>query len=73
MAVRMSPEDLYLDEVRRAREMAPEDKVLAGPRLFELAYEMMLAGIRHQNPGCTEAEVAMMARERLESLRSQEI
>lgn len=52
--------------------MLPEDKILAGPRLFEVAYELMLTGIRHQNPGCTENEVAAIARRRLELLRNQE-
>ena len=72
MPMPMSPEDLYLDEIRRVRDMLPEDKILAGPRLFELAYELMLTGIRHQNPGCTENEVAVIARRRLELLRNQE-
>lgn len=69
----MSPDDLYLDEMRRARDMPPEEKILAGPRLFELAYELMLTGIRHQNPDCTEAEVVELARKRLDSQRNREI
>jgi hypothetical protein len=68
----MGPDDLYLEEVRRARDMSPEEKILAGPRLFGLAYELMLTGIRQQNPGCTEAEVAALARERLDLQRTRE-
>jgi len=68
----MDPDDLYLDEIRRARDMSPEEKILAGPRLFELAYELMLTGLRHQNPGCTEAEIAVLAQERLDSQRNRE-
>ena len=57
---------LFQDKVRQARGMAPEDKLLAGVRLFELACEISRAGIRHQHPDATPAEVEAELRRRLE-------
>jgi hypothetical protein len=41
---------LYVEEIARARAMAPEDKLLEGPRLFERACRLMDDGIRHEHP-----------------------
>ncbi len=58
-------DESYRREVLQARQMSPEDKLLLGERLFRWACEVTLAGIRHQNPGFTEAECQRMLRERL--------
>ena len=41
---------LFRDEVLRARRMPPEEKLLAGARLFEYACQITAAGIRNQFP-----------------------
>lgn len=56
---------LYRERVHRARRMTPEQKVLAGPRLFESACQMTVAGIRHDFPDADEARVQQILRERL--------
>lgn len=58
-------DEIYRDRVLRARRTPIEQKILAGPELFELACEFTRAGIRHQNPGLDEAQVEAMLRERL--------
>ena len=59
-------DELYREELRDARAMRPEDKVLAGQQLFESACRVTLAGIRHQNPGASEQECREILRKRLE-------
>ena len=58
-------DEIYRERVLRARRTPIEQKILAGPELFELACEFTRAGIRHQNPGVDEARVEAMLRERL--------
>jgi len=58
-------DEIYRERVLRARRTPIEQKILAGPELFELACEFTRAGIRHQNPGADEAQVEAMLRERL--------
>ncbi|HPM23664.1 MAG TPA: hypothetical protein PLP66_07135 [Phycisphaerae bacterium] len=58
-------DDLLRDKALAARAMSPEDRFLAGPRLFELACEFVRAGIRRAHPEATEDEIAAMLRERL--------
>jgi len=45
------------DKVRAARAMRPEDKLLAGPRLFDRARRIMADGVRHEFPGLSEEQV----------------
>ena len=59
-------DELYREKVRRAREMSPEEKLLAGPRLFDFGCRIMTDGIRHQNPGITEEEVERLLQQRLD-------
>jgi len=58
-------EALYRDEVARARRMAPEDKLLAGARLFDYACRITAAGIRHQFAGIADERVCEILRQRL--------
>jgi len=58
---------LYREEVARARAMAPAEKLLEGPRLFERSCRLMADGVRHRHPdfdeGAVRAEVgAQLAR-----------
>jgi hypothetical protein len=62
-------DELYRQELREARAMAPEDKILAGQQLFEAACRVTLAGIRNQNPDASEERCLEMLRQRLELQR----
>lgn len=54
---RLSADDLYWEDVEAARRQSMEEKLLAGPDLFELACEFMRTGIRIQFPDADEDEV----------------
>ena len=56
---------LYREDVLRARRMSPEDKFLAGPRLFDYACRVTMDGIRHQFPGIDEQRTREILRQRL--------
>jgi hypothetical protein len=58
-------DEIYLDKVRAARAMSPEEKLLAGPRLFERSCRIMLDGLRHRNPDADDTRLQMLFRERL--------
>jgi len=63
-------EELYCERVVEARQMPPEEKLLAGEELFEYACAITLAGIRDQSPGLNEQECLQILEERLD-LREQ--
>jgi hypothetical protein len=63
---------LYREEVVRARRMAPEDKLLEGPRLYERACRVMCDGIRHRHPDLDEAGVQALLRAHLDRVSSLE-
>jgi hypothetical protein len=56
---------IYRERVLRARRMSPEQKFLAGAELFEMACQITLAGIRHQNPNADEHRVQEIFHQRL--------
>ena len=60
---------LFWEKVDQARRMTPEEKFLAGARLFDYACSVTAAGIRHQFPQADEQEVLRILRERLELAR----
>ncbi len=66
-------DELYCEEVRWAREMSPGDKLLAGPKLFDRVWRVMLDGIRDQYPAADEAQQMQTLRERLELARRLEV
>jgi hypothetical protein len=63
---------IYRERVERARQTPPEDKVLAGLRLFELTSRIMADGIRSQFPEADERRVQEILRERLALARQLE-
>jgi len=63
---------LFADKVRRARAMSPQDKLRAGGLLFEYTRKIVIAGIRHQNPDATEAEIGELFHQRLQLARQLE-
>jgi hypothetical protein len=62
-------DELYRERVLRARATPPEEKVLAGARLFEEVCERMAAGLRDENPGADEDKIQELLRRRLDFLR----
>ena len=62
-------EELFRERVRRAREMSPDEKLLAGPRLFDRSCRIMADGIRNEFPNASESEVEKILRERLALIR----
>ena len=58
-------DDLYREEILRARAMSPGEKLFAGARLFDYACAITLAGIRHQHPGIDDREALEILRQRL--------
>lgn len=56
---------IYRERVLRARRTPPEEKLLDGPRLFDFACGITMAGIRNQNPGADEATLRAILRQRL--------
>lgn len=59
-------EELYAERVLEAREMPPEEKLLAGEELFDYACSITLAGIQAQNPGLSDKEYLRILNERLD-------
>ena len=62
-------DDLYRERVLRARATPPEEKLLDGARLFDLACRVMADGIRDQFPDADEELVQQLIRRRLDLLR----
>ena len=58
-------DELYRERVLRARRMPPEEKLLAGGRLFEHACRITMEGIRNQHPEATDERVKQILAERL--------
>ena len=66
----MAPTDELIDAVYRervlwARAQSPDEKLLAGPRLFDCACRITMCGIRRQHPEADEEEVQRILRDRL--------
>ena len=59
-------DQLYRDEVLAARVMTPEEKLLAGPQLFDFACRIALDGIRNQFPDVDEQRIGQILAERVE-------
>jgi hypothetical protein len=62
-------DDIYRERVLRARRMSPEEKFLAGPRMFDRECEIMRNEIRSERPEATEVEVEAILRQKLAILR----
>jgi hypothetical protein len=63
---------LFADEVSRAQEMSPVDKLLEGPRLFDRACRLMEDGIRHRHPDAGPDAVRELLLTQLARLRDLE-
>ena len=58
-------DEIYWERVQKARQMSPEDKFLAGARLFDRSCRIMADGIRDEFPDADEQRVKEILRERL--------
>ena len=65
-------DEIFRERVRRARAMAPEDKLCAGIELFEQACERMRDGIRMQFPSADGREVERILPQRIQAIRKAE-
>jgi hypothetical protein len=60
---------LYRERVLRSCAMRPEEKLLAGARLFDRSCRIMADGIRDEHPDADERRVREILKERLATLR----
>lgn len=58
-------DSILLEKIRKTRAMRGEDRILAGPRLFDYACRIALDGLRRQFPDATDAELREILRKRL--------
>jgi hypothetical protein len=57
--------NLFVERIRRARDMSVEEKFVAGLRLFDRTCSIMCDGIRAEYPDADERRVQEILRERL--------
>ena len=50
-------DQIFREKVLEARSTSPAQKLLDGPRLFDMACRIMADGIRNQFPNATEEEI----------------
>jgi hypothetical protein len=62
-------DQLYREEILRARKQTPQERISGAFEMSELALGIMRAGVRHEFPGATEEEVLEHCRERLRRIR----
>jgi hypothetical protein len=60
---------LYREEIAAARAMAPGDRLIAGPRLFDQVCRRMADGIRDEMPDADESRVQEVLLHRLRVAR----
>jgi hypothetical protein len=60
---------IFREKVLRARATPPEEKLLDGPRLFDIACRRMADGIRSQYPNADEKQVREILLQRLDIVR----
>ena len=57
---------IWYDNVLTARQMTPEQRLLAGPRLFEFACEIEKWWLRGMHRGANEEEILVLLRQRVD-------
>jgi hypothetical protein len=68
----LSADDLFQEEVMSAEGMTPEERILAGPRLFEMACHAVLAGLRLEFPDASSSQLHELLSQRLQLMRDLE-
>ena len=66
-------DELYRERVLRARHTPSEERILDGPRLFDYACSVTLAGLRSELPHANDVELRQALRRRLEIGRKLEL
>jgi hypothetical protein len=66
-------DSLYRERVLRARCTPSEERILDGPRLFDYACSVTLAGLRSELPCASEEELRQALHRRLEIGRKLEL
>ncbi len=61
---------IYLEKILRARRTPIDEKIMDGPRLFDMNCAMARSGIRSQFPHFTEEQVRQELKRRLAIARS---
>jgi hypothetical protein len=56
---------LFWEKLERARRVPPEERMKAGPELFDYACAITMNSLRERMPAATEAELLAKVRERL--------
>ncbi len=62
-------DDLFRERVLRARQESPEEKLLDGPRLFDMCCRIVADGIRNQFPDADEQRVQEILVQRIALMR----
>ena len=56
---------LFWEKIERARKISPEDRMKAGPELFDYACAITMNALRERTPNATEVELLEKVRERI--------
>ena len=62
-------EEIYREKLERARRMTADQKLRAGPELFDLGRELAMSGLKMSFPGANAEELRAKMEERLEFAR----
>jgi hypothetical protein len=62
-------DSLFVQKVLRARRMRPEEKYLAGPRLYEYARQIAVNAVRAEHPKASPQEIRQILRQRRQITR----
>ncbi len=62
-------DDIERDRFERARTMSRGDRLLEGPRLFDLACRWMEAGLRTKHPDASDEQIFALMERRLQMQR----
>jgi hypothetical protein len=65
-------DDIYREQIIRARRISSVEKLMEGPRLFDAVCERMKAGIRGRTPDAHEDEVQQLLLQQIQRLRKVE-
>jgi hypothetical protein len=62
--------DGFWDEVERSKRLTPEQRFLAALELIDLNYSLRRAGVIHDHPDASEAEIREILSGQIETIRN---
>ena len=62
-------DSIYVEKVRRARNLTVGERLTTGIQLFEEALQVMRSGVKHQFPDADDTEVEAILSKRLKRLK----